>query len=193
MDSFDTPFIFGKNRCDCSLHGSCFDLTNNTLFTGICACNRYWTGVTSFVNSEGNACPVNQIVLCVLWSFTLVNCIFVYYLVGVKDTLHFLKSKYNPKATLLKQDIRWVVALMILFGIIPSVIAQSAMAIIGEATNHPFRVGQNIGFTTLWILSRAGFYLATALYQPKLIESILKSESKALAVVKKSVRVTRVS
>jgi len=150
----------------CSNRGLCLNST--------CNCDDGWTGRSDFFNAENFDCQINEFVIQILWSITLVAMLIAMAVSWkkIKLKIEFHREKHSSIFGGVSDDPSLLAILLYL--------AFTPLAVTIIAFLKLFRSDQRIGvdlvITLFFGIAKLGLYSAVFLFQPALLNSILKGE-----------------
>lgn len=172
-DLYLTPFFesyyhkpWGNGLCG---HGSCVE--------GLCVCEKGWTGLSDFINTEGITCDINIYVVKALWAFNLAFSAHQFWtsryrLLNKRKQHHHLvriNLAKGRKYTLIHN--KGLCALIMAICVCMPAIWIVGLLRIGTNTE---RVGHTWAITIFFAIAKIGFSLASYFFQPHLLSTMLK-------------------
>lgn len=161
----------------CSEKGSCeFAVIGSEVIAG-CVCDDGWTGRSDFIDSSGLACGVNEYAIKALWGANIL--LLAVTLFQTRNDVLAKREQHNTvvqtKAQQSKKYGIWdnkgyAAILVFVLGCAPVTILLGLVRIFKDDE----RVGLTALNTTLFALAKLFFYLTAFLFQPSLLQTILK-------------------
>lgn len=162
----------------CSGNGAC--VFDSTLNRGICICNPGWQGDSDFqVTNDFLDCQINVLGVRILWGVSLAICLLFAYLSASdlkwlwRKHLGIVKKNKSMGKKYGLSDNKGLSALMPYVAIgFPAQVVYSIIKI----ANQDLKLGASVVVTVFYILWRTTFCMAPDLFQPALLESLLRTE-----------------
>lgn len=159
----------------CSGQGECVNVSSGELG---CKCKDGWTGLSDWVNTEGEDCQINEWVIKGLWAVDAVLIVLVYVRAGPvvygrwKGLQHQKEVSRSRGIATSKLAERSVYGLLGFYcATMPLLFTLALVRIFADNE----RVGVTIPLTTLYLLIKISFYISTVLFQPSQLTIFITS------------------
>lgn len=192
------PFDYlGKIKIQCDGNGVCDNTTTtvyeNAVYNFKCLCIPGWVGRSDWIDTTGIDCQINYLAIRILWAVNMFIVLVV--LLRIIHLSRFVRQKYLELAAQKRSkgmdyhiydNKGYFTTLVVLFVWAPSHIILGIVKLYDPS----MRVAIDVLPTVFWYLSRTGFYLSAQIFQPSLLQNLLKGTKEAEHLVKTNYIIT---